>query len=137
MKNFIITLVFAFATHAFYAQGAFDKFDGQDDVTSVIVNKKMFDIMSKVKVDPSDKETQQYMVAEIGDDVEAEADMDGDGLVECGVEKRHHLLEIGPLATGTQADAGQIALRRHAVIGIDAEVHPRAVELVLDRLGDR
>ena len=60
-KNFIITLVFAFATHAFYAQGAFDKFDGQDDVTSVIVNKKMFDIMSKVKVDPSDKETQQYM----------------------------------------------------------------------------
>lgn len=61
MKNFIITLVFAFATHVFYAQGAFDKFDGQDDVTSVIVNKKMFDIMSKVKVDASDKETQQYM----------------------------------------------------------------------------
>lgn len=61
MKNFIITLVFAFVTHAFYAQGAFDKFDGQDDVTSVIVNKKMFDIMSKVKVDASDKETQQYM----------------------------------------------------------------------------
>lgn len=61
MKNFLITLVFAFVTTAFYAQGAFDKYDGQDDVTSVIVNKKMFDIMSKVKVDPSDKETQQYM----------------------------------------------------------------------------
>jgi hypothetical protein len=61
MKNFIITVVLAFFTHAFYAQSAFDKFDGQDDVTSVIVNKKMFDIMSKVKVDPSDKETQQYM----------------------------------------------------------------------------
>ncbi|MBS7232261.1 DUF4252 domain-containing protein [Flavobacterium psychroterrae] len=61
MKNFIITLVFAFVSHAFYAQGAFDKFDGQDDVTSVIVNKKMFDLMSKVKVDASDKETQQYI----------------------------------------------------------------------------
>lgn len=60
-KNFIITLIFIFATHAFYAQTTFDKFDGQDDVTAVIVNKKMFDIMSKVKVDPSDKETQQYM----------------------------------------------------------------------------
>jgi alpha-acetolactate decarboxylase len=60
-KNFILTLVFAFVSTAFYAQGAFDKFDGQDDVTSVIVNKKMFDIMSKVKVDASDKETQQYM----------------------------------------------------------------------------
>jgi hypothetical protein len=61
MKNFIITLVFAFVTQAFYAQGAFDKFDGQDDVTSVIVNKKMFDLMSKVKADSSDKETQQYI----------------------------------------------------------------------------
>ncbi|OMQ10053.1 DUF4252 domain-containing protein [[Flexibacter] sp. ATCC 35103] len=61
MKNFIITLVLAFVSQAFYAQGAFDKFDGQDDVTSVIVNKKMFDLMSKVKVDASDKETQQYI----------------------------------------------------------------------------
>ncbi|MCI9844074.1 DUF4252 domain-containing protein [Flavobacterium pectinovorum] len=61
MKNFIITVILALFTHAFYAQNAFDKFDGQDDVTSVIVNKKMFDIMSKVKVDASDKETQQYM----------------------------------------------------------------------------
>ncbi|GGF09695.1 DUF4252 domain-containing protein [Flavobacterium limi] len=61
MKNFIITVILALFTHSFYAQNAFDKFDGQDDVTSVIVNKKMFDIMSKVKVDASDKETQQYM----------------------------------------------------------------------------
>ncbi|MDR7211379.1 DUF4252 domain-containing protein [Flavobacterium piscis] len=60
-KNLIITVILAFFTHAFYAQNAFDKFDGLDDVTSVIVNKKMFDIMSKVKVDSSDKETQQYM----------------------------------------------------------------------------
>lgn len=61
MKNFIITLVFTLVTTIFYGQGAFDKFDGQDDVTSVIVNKKMFDLMSKVKVDASDKETQQYI----------------------------------------------------------------------------
>jgi hypothetical protein len=61
MKNFIITIVFAFVSTAFYAQGAFDKYDGQDDVTSVIVNKKMFDLMSKVKVDASDKEMQQYI----------------------------------------------------------------------------
>ncbi len=60
-KTFILTLVFTFVTQFFYAQNAFDKFDGQDDVTSVIVNKKMFDLMSKVKVDASDKETQQYI----------------------------------------------------------------------------
>ncbi|WP_456314934.1 DUF4252 domain-containing protein [Pseudomonas shirazensis] len=61
MRNLIITLVLAFVTTTFYAQSAFDKFDGQDDVTSVIVNKKMFDLMSKVKVDASDKEMQQYI----------------------------------------------------------------------------
>ena len=61
MKTFFLTLVFVLFTQFFYAQNAFDKFDGQDDVTSVIVNKKMFDLMSKVKVDASDKETQQYI----------------------------------------------------------------------------
>jgi hypothetical protein len=61
MKKFIITLVIALVSSPFFAQGVFDKFDGQDDVTSIIVNKKMFDLMSKVKVDASDKETQQYM----------------------------------------------------------------------------
>lgn len=61
MKKFIITLVIALIATPFFAQSIFDKFDGQDDVTSIIVNKKMFDLMSKVKVDASDKETQQYM----------------------------------------------------------------------------
>jgi hypothetical protein len=61
MKKFIITLVVVLVSSPFFAQAAFDKFDGQDDVTSIIVNKKMFDLMSKVKVDASDKETQQYL----------------------------------------------------------------------------
>jgi hypothetical protein len=61
MKKFIVTLVVVLVSSPFFAQAAFDKFDGQDDVTSIIVNKKMFDLMSKVKVDASDKETQQYL----------------------------------------------------------------------------
>jgi hypothetical protein len=61
MKKFVITLVVVLMSSPFFAQGAFDKFDGQDDVTSIIVNKKMFDLMSKVKMDASDKEAQQYL----------------------------------------------------------------------------
>lgn len=61
MKKFIITLVIVLVSSQFFAQSAFDKFDGQDDVTSIIVNKKMFDLMSKVKMDVSDKEAQQYL----------------------------------------------------------------------------
>jgi len=65
MKSIIHKLVFAVAFALMpmltFAQNAFDKFDGQDDVTSIIVNKKMFDLMSKVKMDASDKEAQQYL----------------------------------------------------------------------------
>ncbi|SHN60930.1 protein of unknown function [Flavobacterium fryxellicola] len=60
-KKFLIILLLVFISSPIFAQAAFDKFDGQDDVTSIIVNKKMFDLMSKVKVDASDKETQHYL----------------------------------------------------------------------------
>ncbi len=61
MKKLIVTSIMLMCFAPLFAQGAFDKFDGQDDVTSIIVNKKMFDLMSKVKMDASDKEAQQYL----------------------------------------------------------------------------
>lgn len=61
MRNFILTIIMILVSNAFFAQSSFDKFDGQDGVTSVIVNKKMFQMMSSVKVDANDKETQQYL----------------------------------------------------------------------------
>jgi hypothetical protein len=61
MKKIIITLIALVLVGPVFGQTVFDKFDGKDEVTSIIVNKKMFDLMSKVKVDASDKETQQYM----------------------------------------------------------------------------
>lgn len=61
MKKFILTIVVALVSNAFFAQTAFDKYDGQDGVTSIVVNKKMFQMMASVKVDANDKETQQYL----------------------------------------------------------------------------
>ncbi|HWR94282.1 MAG TPA: DUF4252 domain-containing protein [Flavobacterium sp.] len=61
MKKIIVTVVIVLFSNAFFAQSTFDKYDGQDDVTSVIVNKKMFQMMGSVKVDANDKETQQYL----------------------------------------------------------------------------
>jgi hypothetical protein len=60
-KKVLIAAMLVLVSSPFFAQTAFDKFDGQDDVTSIVVNKKMFELMSKVKVDASDKETQQYL----------------------------------------------------------------------------
>jgi hypothetical protein len=61
MKKFLITIVVALISNAFFAQSAFDKYDGLDGVTSIVVNKKMFQMMASVKVDAKDKETQQYL----------------------------------------------------------------------------
>ena len=61
MKKIIIPFVVVLVSNTFFGQSAFDKFDGQDDVTSIIVNKKMFELMSKVKMDVNDKQTQQYL----------------------------------------------------------------------------
>ena len=60
-KKIIILGAFILLPFFSQAQNSFDKFDGQENVTSVIVNKKMFELMSKVKMDASDKEAQAYM----------------------------------------------------------------------------
>ena len=48
MKKVILTLVVILTTNTFFGQTVFDKFDGQDDITAVIVNKKMFSLLSKM-----------------------------------------------------------------------------------------
>jgi len=57
IKTLVLTAVFALMPTLFFGQTAFDKFDGQDDVTAVVVNKKMFKMMGDVK----NKENQQYL----------------------------------------------------------------------------
>lgn len=57
MKKLIVTFVFALMPTLFFGQGAFDKFDGKDDVTSVVVTKKMFQMMGNVK----NQESQEFL----------------------------------------------------------------------------
>ncbi|RZJ30177.1 MAG: DUF4252 domain-containing protein [Flavobacterium sp.] len=57
MKKLLVTIVLALMPTLFFGQAAFDKFDGQEGVTSVIVNKKMFQMMGNVK----NNETQEYL----------------------------------------------------------------------------
>lgn len=61
MKKSIIIALFILLPFFSQAQSLFDKYDGQDNVTSIIVNKKMFDLMSKVKMEASDKDAQKYL----------------------------------------------------------------------------
>jgi hypothetical protein len=59
MIKFVTTLVVFLVSTIMFGQSVFDKFDGQEEVSTIIVNKKMFEMMSKVKA--NDKETQQYV----------------------------------------------------------------------------
>lgn len=44
-----------------HAQSVLDKYESNEKVAKVVVSKKMFELMSKVKVDATDKNTQAYL----------------------------------------------------------------------------
>lgn len=57
----ILAIVLLLVPALFFAQTtAFDKFE-KDGVDAVIVNKKMFELMGNVKMDPKDHNAQQYL----------------------------------------------------------------------------
>nr|WP_112112216.1 DUF4252 domain-containing protein [Flavobacterium aciduliphilum] len=58
-RKLILIIALVLASNTIFAQSVFDKFDNQDDVTTVIVNSKMFSMLSKV--DAKDKQSQQYI----------------------------------------------------------------------------
>ena len=59
MRKLIVSLVIVLTTSPFFAQTVFDKFEDQDLITAVVVNKKMFSLLSKMEV--KDKQEQQYV----------------------------------------------------------------------------
>jgi len=61
MKNLFVAFVFLLMPTLFFAQTAFNKYEDNAEITSVIVNKKMFQLMGQMKMDPKDKDAQQYL----------------------------------------------------------------------------
>ena len=61
MKKLFVAFAFMLMPSLFYAQAAFAKYEDKADITSVIVNKKMFQLMGEMKMDPKDKNAQQYL----------------------------------------------------------------------------
>jgi len=54
MTKFIVTMILALVPTLFFAQSAFEKFEGREDITSVSVNKKTFEMLGDIKVDTKD-----------------------------------------------------------------------------------
>lgn len=61
MKKVIITLLIAIVPLVTFAQSVFDKFEDMDDVSTVIVNKRAFQLLTQIDVSSDDKEAQEYI----------------------------------------------------------------------------
>lgn len=61
MKKYIVSIILLVLASPVFSQSVFDQFEGIETVSAININKKMFELMSKVKLDTSDKETLQYM----------------------------------------------------------------------------
>ena len=57
MRKLILVIALILVSNTFFAQSVFDKFDNQDDITAIIVNKKMFELMGKI--DSKDKDAKE------------------------------------------------------------------------------
>ena len=61
MKKTAILLALAIMPMVSFAQNAFDSFENEKDVTSVVVTKNMFKLLSKMDLDSTDPEAQAYL----------------------------------------------------------------------------
>lgn len=60
-KTLIIIFVLALAPLTGFSQSLFDKYEDLDNVTSVVVNKSMFNLLSKIEVEVDDPEAKDFM----------------------------------------------------------------------------
>jgi len=61
MKKIAIIIALVLAPMLVSAQNAFDSFEDENDVTSVVVTKNMFKLLSKMDLDSTDPEAKEYL----------------------------------------------------------------------------
>jgi len=61
MKKLAILIALVVTPMLVNAQNAFDAFEDENDVTSVVVTKNMFKLLSKMDLNSSDPEAQEYL----------------------------------------------------------------------------
>ncbi|WP_422079698.1 DUF4252 domain-containing protein [Ulvibacterium sp.] len=60
-KKFIITILIAALPLLGFSQSLFDKYEDLDNVSAVVVNKSMFNLLAKIDVEVDDPEAQEFM----------------------------------------------------------------------------
>ncbi len=60
-KKLVIAFALALLPLFAFSQSTFDAFEDMDEVSSVVINKRMFKLLAQIDVDSSDKEAQEYI----------------------------------------------------------------------------
>jgi len=61
MKKILIIFILTLVPLTGFSQSLFDKYEDLDNVTSVVVNKSMFNLLSKIDVEVDDPEAKDFM----------------------------------------------------------------------------
>ncbi len=61
MKQFLIIIAVALMPFTGISQSLFDKYEDLDNVSAVVVNRSMFNLLSKIDVEVDDPEAQDFM----------------------------------------------------------------------------
>ena len=61
MKKYILILLTAVMPIAGFSQSLFDKYEDLEDVTSVVVSKKAFELLAKMNIEVDDPDAQDFM----------------------------------------------------------------------------
>ena len=61
MKKYILIVLIAVLPISGFSQSLFDKYEDLDDVTSVVVSKKAFEMLAKMDIEVDDPEAQDFM----------------------------------------------------------------------------
>ncbi len=61
MKNSIVIVLLTLMPLIGFSQSIFDKYEDLDEVSAVVINKSMFNLLAKMEVDMDDPEAQEYM----------------------------------------------------------------------------
>jgi hypothetical protein len=61
MKKYLLIAIMAVLPLTGFSQSIFDKFEDLDEVTSVVINKNMFNLLVKMDVDVDDPEAREFM----------------------------------------------------------------------------
>ena len=61
MKKILLIITIAITPLTGFSQSLFDKYEDLDNVSAVVINKSMFNLLSKIDVDVDDPETQDFM----------------------------------------------------------------------------